>query len=169
MSTRFVTEPVTAADVASGFRCGQRDLDHFFAKHALANSQKGIGKTFVLRGDGPRVLGFYTLSMADVASDTVATVWAERLPRYPLPVALIGRLAVHEKAQRRGIGTVLVADAVRRILEAADHLGCIGVIVDAKDDAAIRFYARFGFAMVDSSGWPQRMFLPLMTVRAASQ
>ena len=169
MNTHFATEPLTVADVASGFRCGQRDLDRFFAKHALTNAQKGIGKTFVLRGDGPRVLGFYTLSMADVASETVATVWAERLPRYPLPVALIGRLAVHEKAQRRGIGTVLVADALRRILEAADHLGCIGVIVDAKDEPAVAFYSRFGFVLVDASTWPQRMFLPLTTLLGVTQ
>lgn len=167
MSGHFATTAATAEDVASGFRCGQRDLDRFFAQHALANAQTGIGRTFVLRGTTPAVLGFYTLSMADVTADSLAPVWSTRLPRYPLPVALIGRLAVHEQAQRRGVGHALVADAIRRIVAAAEQVGCVGIIVDAKDSVAEAFYIRLGFAVICGQTWPHRMFLPMTTIRAA--
>ena len=99
-------------------------LDDYFARHALANDQAGIGRAYVLRksrGDDevlPRVLGFYTLSMASVASEGLAAALVKKLPRYPMPVALIGRLAVDERARGRRIGERLLVDALRRVVDA---------------------------------------------------
>jgi predicted GNAT family N-acyltransferase len=90
------------------------------------------------------------------------------LPKYPLPVALIGRLAVDKRAKGRGFGNVLMGDALARILAASETVGCFGVIVDAKDERAVGFYQRLGFVALGEQGkYPQRMFLELPTIRMA--
>jgi ribosomal protein S18 acetylase RimI-like enzyme len=107
--------------------------------------------------------------MADVESEAVSGVVKGRLPRYPLPVALIGRLAVHVKAQGRGVGGRLLRDALRRVLDASRSIGCLGVIVDAKDESAQGFYEKFGFVVLKgSTGWPRRMFLSLATLKKSA-
>lgn len=93
------------------------------------------------------------------------------LPRYPLPVALLGRLAVAQSAQGRGIGPRLLRDALRRVLETSTSVGCLGVIVDAKDESAEGFYLNFGFTPLPLEAgtppWPRRLFIALETVRDA--
>ncbi len=169
----FATVCIEAADAASGFRCGKHALDDYFARHALANDQAGIGRAYVLRRSPeddealPRVLGFYTLSMASVASEGLAAALVKKLPRYPMPVALVGRLAVDERARGRRIGERLLIDALRRVVDASELLGCLGIIVDAKDADAERFYVKYDFTTVHSEGWPRRMFLPIATARSA--
>ena len=145
----YATARIEVADAVSGFRCGKRALDDYFARHAVANDQAGIGRAYVLRrppGDDdaqPRVFGFYTLSMASVASEGLAAALVKKLPRYPMPVALIGRLAVDERVRGRRIGERLLVDALRRVVDASELLGCLGIIVDAKDADAERFYVKY--------------------------
>ncbi len=164
---------VTRADVDSGFRSGVHALDDYFRRHALPNDEAGIGRAYVLRRSDaddpalPAVLGFYTLSMALVVAAEVEASLGRRLPKYPMPVALIGRLAVDERARGRRIGEALLLDALRRVAEASEILGCVGVIVDAKDAAAEGFYTRYGFVLVEAASWPRRMFLPIATVHDA--
>ena len=168
-----VTSGIEPADTASGFACGKRPLDDYFARHALPNDRAGIGRAYVARRSDadddvlPRVLGFYTLSMASVAPETLASASAAKLPRYPMPVALIGRLAVDTRARGRRLGEALLMDAFQRVLAAADVVGCIGVIVDAKDDDAVRFYEKYDFVVVCADGWPRRMFVAIGVVRGA--
>lgn len=169
----FVTTPIERSDIEQGFSCGVRALDDYFARHALSNDSAGIGRAYVLRRDPtqsdalPFVLGFYTLSMALAESDQVAEVLAHKLPKYPMPVALIGRLAVDKRTQGLRLGETLLVDALRRVVTAADILGCMGVVVDAKDEGAAKFYARYDFVSVTHEAWPRRMFLPIAVVRAA--
>lgn len=168
-ATAPATSPITPEDAASGFTCGEPALDRFFAQHAVENHEKGIGTTFVLRatceGDPP-VLGYYTLSMSAVPAKALRKALGRNLPRYPMPVALLGRLAVHERGQGRGLGQRLLGDALRRVHSAGGIIGCVGVIVEAKNEAAERFYLRYGFAAIDSNSWPHRLFLPMSTLRA---
>jgi GNAT superfamily N-acetyltransferase len=169
----YETSRVEPADVAAGFRCGKHPLDDFFARDALNNDRSGICRAYVLRrreadaANLPTVLGFYTLSMASVTADSLSPVVREKLPRYPLPVALIGRLAVDQRAQGLRLGEVILMDALKRVLDAADLVGCMGVIVDAKDEGAERFYAKYDFETISAESWPRRMFLPSSTLRAA--
>jgi len=86
------------------------------------------------------------------------------VPAHPLPVALVGRLAVDLRAQGRGIGGILLTDALLRVAEVADQVGCYGVTVDAKDESAMAFYQRFGFEALPPARFPQQMFLPIATV-----
>jgi GNAT superfamily N-acetyltransferase len=170
---RYETSRVEEADAKSGFRCGKHPLDDYFKRHAVPNDVANIGRTYVLRRGPtddaglPFVLGFYTLSMAGVPSGQLTPVVEGRLPRYDMPVALIGRLAIDERAQRHGLGEKLLMDALRRVLDGAGTLGCVGVIVDAKDEGAERFYLAYGFVTILADEWPRRMFLALATVREA--
>ena len=164
------TSPITPEDAASGFICGQTALDAFFANHAVQNHAQGIGTTFILRAEAgaePLVLGFYTLSMASVSPKTLRKPLGRQLPRYPMPVALLGRLAIHQEAQGRGLGQRLLGDALRRVVAAANMVGCVGVVVDAKDEASERFYLKYGFTIVEAASWPHRLFLPAATLQAA--
>ncbi|MFT7625027.1 MAG: GNAT superfamily N-acetyltransferase, partial [Myxococcota bacterium] len=102
----------------------------------------------------------------NVASKQLRRALEAKLPRYPLPVALVGRLAVHQDAQGQGVGQRLLGDALRRVHAAAALAGCVGVIVDAKDEAAERFYERYGFTVIVSSDWPHRLFLPTGSIAA---
>lgn len=163
-----LTSPVAPADVAAGFSSGVPALDRYFSNHALSNHENGIGATFVLRSAHerePAVLGFYTLAMASVPAQDLHKHLGRNLPRYPMPVALLGRLAVHEQAQGRGLGQRLLGDALRRVLAAGDMVGCVGVIVDAKSEAAEAFYLRYGFVLIDDASWPHRLFLPTATIK----
>lgn len=170
MTPTYSAFPLTPADVEAGFSSGVHPLDDFFRRHALNNQDAGVCVTFVLRNDTdnpPAVLGFYTLSMASLPSALVAPHVSSKLPRSDMPVALIGRLAVHQQMQRRGLGARLLVDAMTRVLEVSTALGCVGIVVDAKDERASAFYAAFGFVPV-AVGVPTRMFVPIATLRAAS-
>jgi hypothetical protein len=88
----YVTRPIEPDDVTSGFSCGRHELDDYFARHALLNDRIGIGRAYVLcreetdSAELPRVIGFYTLSMAVAGAAMLADALKQRLPRYPLPV-----------------------------------------------------------------------------------
>jgi len=169
----YATTGIEAADVKQGFQSGTHALDDYFARHALGNDRAGIARAYVLRRSGddaalPEILGFYTLSMASIAAADVAEAVGSKLPRHPMPVALIGRLAVDRRAQGRRFGEALLVDALRRVVDAAALVACIGIIVDAKNEPAAHFYRRYDFAAVtEEAEWPRRMFMPIQTARAA--
>lgn len=168
----FITEPIVQTDGAVDFDCGKAELNSFFARHAYSNDERGIGKTFVLRRkeeeEGlPLVIGFYTLSMGDIDASVLPRKLRGNLPKYPLPVALIGRFAVDERAQGRGFGDALMSDALERVLMAAESVGCFGIAVDAKDEKAVAYYRRIGFVVLDSDAFPRRMLLLMATLRAS--
>jgi GNAT superfamily N-acetyltransferase len=165
----YATDEITRADAKSGFCCGAAAQDHYFRQLAVRNHEAGSGRCFVLRRsavdrfDLPLVLGFYTLSMASVESSLVSHLLPKKPPRYPMPVALIGQLAVDERAQRMGVGVRLIEDAARRISAASELLGCIGIIVDADNERAVQLYAKFDFVFIgDKTEFPRRMFVSLV-------
>jgi GNAT superfamily N-acetyltransferase len=171
----LVTESIGEDDAATDFDCGSSELNSFFARHAFKNDRRGIGKTFVLRRGAdqshlPPIIGFYTLSMAGLAASGLPRRLRDDLPKYPLPVALIGRLAVDKRSKGQGFGNVLMGDAFVRVLAASETVGCFGVVVDAKDKGAEGFYERFGFLALGEAGkYPRRMFLELPAIRAADE
>ena len=99
------------------FDCGVEELNTYLQRYAGQHDRKGMGRTYVaVEEAGSRVLGYYTISSSAVAFDTVP----ENVPRHPIPVALIGRLAVDKSARGRGVGETLLIDAIgsaRRIAE----------------------------------------------------
>ena len=98
------------------------------------------------------------LCAASIAAETLPETWRKKLPRYPLPVALLGRLAVSRQFQGQGLGSILLADACKRISAASQTLGVAAIVVDAKSAQAATFYQHFGFLALP--GQPGRWMLP---------
>lgn len=115
-----------------------------------------------MAGDVPTaVAGYYSLSAAGFARVDLPEVQAKKLPHYPVPAAILGRLAVDRGYQGRGLGETLLLDAVERVLRASSSVAMYAILVDALSDAAARFYLRFGFVAFASN--PRRLVLPLDT------
>ena len=149
-----------------GFDCGVEALNRYLQQIARQHIAKGISKTFVLVDEhaaAPKpVLGFFTISLCQVLGQQVPAKWAKKLPEQ-IPAMRLGRLAVARTQQGAGYGKVLLVEALHRIARVADLAGGIGLFVDAKDEAAAAFYARFGFEPVPTD--PLTLFLPTETIR----
>ncbi len=149
----------------SGFDCGSEALNRYLKETARQHGERGISRTFMLVEDTsarPRpILGFFTVSLCQVAGENLPPATAKRLPR-ALGGIKLGRLAIAKAHQRKGYGAVLLADAFKKCIEVSGQAGGIGLFVDAKDDAAKAYYGRFGF--VSLSPDPLLMFLPVETI-----
>ena len=146
------------------FSCGAPDLDRYLRDHASQDVKRDVARVFVAMPAGaPTVCGYYSLSAASFQRDTLPAARAKRLPRYPVPAALLGRLAVDDGMQGKGLGAFLLMDALNRILLATQVLAVHAVIVDAKDDTAAAFYRHYGF--IPFAGEGRRLLLPTATIR----
>lgn len=128
------------------FHCGNGGLDAWFHRHALqADGRSESARTFVL-ADGERVLGFYSLAAFAVSADEASDDLLRGQPRYPIvPAVLLARLAIDVSCQGQGLGTRLLADGVRRVIAAAEHMAVVLLVVDAVDESAAGFYEHHGF------------------------
>ena len=113
------------------------------------------------------MIGYYTLSALSIELMSLPDRLSRRLPRHPVPCALIGRLAVDQSCHGIGLGQLLLADAIKRIVTVSDSVAMHAVIVDARNEAARAFYERFGFTPLPNN--PMRLFLPLGAVRLGKQ
>ncbi|MBK5915217.1 GNAT family N-acetyltransferase [Rhodocyclus purpureus] len=144
----------------ASFRCGEPALDQYLRRYANQDIRRGVARVFVATptDQASVVAGFYTLSAASVAAEQLPDSLRKKLPRYPVPAALLGRLAVSETAQGQGLGSILLVDACKRVAAASQTLAVAAIIVDAKSPAAAAFYQHFGF--VELPGQPGRWMLP---------
>lgn len=143
MTQPFIIEPLTARHSREAFDCGEESLNNFLKRFARQNNEKGLGRTYVAVKVGePRIYGYYTISSGALSFDTIP----EKLPRYPIPVVHLGRLAVDEVAKGQRLGKALLADALKRAVSIADQLGIYAIEVYALTENAREFYLKFGFA-----------------------
>jgi len=144
----------------TAFACGETALDDYLQRHASRDIKRGVARVFVASpADQPQqIAGYCTLSAASVAAQTLPEAWRKKLPHYPVPVALLGRLAVSQQAQGAGLGGVLLADACKRVAAASQTLAVAAIVVDAKNERAAAFYKHFGFT--ELPGQPGRWMLP---------
>ena len=158
--TAFRIRPLDAAVDATAFCCGQNALDEYIRRYASQDVRRDVARVFVAvpENDLQRLAGFFTLSAGSVNCSELPPALARKLPRYPVPVALIGRLAVDENFQGKGLGSILLADACKKVVQASAVLAVAGIVVDAKDDAARTFYQHYGF--MPFPGQPKRLLLP---------
>lgn len=165
MSRDFAVEPLGAHDRAD-FNCGASALDAYLRERSSQDVKRRMASCFVLVEKAMQTLaGFYTLSAFSVPVTDLPEEILKRLPRYPiLPAALIGRLAIDRRFQRRGLASALVADAILRVIDS--DIKAFAMIVDAKDDNTVVFYRRQGFQSFSSR--PMSLFLPLATARKAA-
>jgi GNAT superfamily N-acetyltransferase len=152
-------EPLGKHD-RSAFSCGVVELDAWFHQRAGQDYKRNVARVFVALDAQRGVVGFYSLSSFTLTLHDLPPEYAKRLPRYDaIPAALIGRLARDKRARGEGIGELLLADAVRRVLGAARSLAVYAVVVDAKDEPAATFYHCFGFTPFPNR--PFRLFMPV--------
>jgi GNAT superfamily N-acetyltransferase len=142
------------------FSSGVATLDDWFHLRAGQDEKRNVARVFVAIDDRLGVVGFYSLSTFTLTIIDLPTEHAKRLPRYDLiPAALIGRLARDQRVRGQGVGDLLLADAVRRILSAASTLAVFAIVVEAKDEKAAAFYRDFGFLPFPDR--PLRLFIPV--------
>ena len=152
--------------VRERFDSGVAALDDFLRRFARQNDQRGLSWTYVATRPGERdVLGYLTIRAGQVACRDLPPGERKRLPRYPVPMLHVARLAVDRQARGMGIGEQLLMYALRKAVDAADELGVWGVEVIAKDETARSFYTRYGFKpLVDDQ---RHLYVSLKTVRKA--
>ena len=127
----------------SQFECGEPSLDDWLQRRALRNEESGASRTYVVCA-GQRVVGYYALAVGAVAHAEAPGRGRRNMPD-PVPVMIIGRLAVHKDYQGRKIGPALLRDAVLRTLQAADIAGVRAILVHAISERARQFYEDCGF------------------------
>ena len=159
----FRCDPLAEALDRTGFRCGEEALDRYFRTQATQDIRRRVANCFVVVEVAIGIVAaYYTLSAASIPLVDLPAAVAKRLPRYPtLPAVRIGRLAVDLRFQRRGLGELMLMNAVHRTLP--DAAAAFAMLVDAKSDGAVAFYRKYGFRAIE--GRPRTLFLPIETAR----
>lgn len=141
-------------------------MDHFLRVLAGQYDKRRLGRTYVaVRPGQPQVMGYHTLASGAVSFQNLPAKVARKLPRHPVPVILLARLAVDQRAQGSGLGGRLLIDALERSLALAAQLGIFAVEVDAIDDQARSFYEKYGFAPLSDDA--RHLYLPMATIEDA--
>jgi len=145
----------------AAFHCGVAALDDYLHKYAAQQNAKGLSSVFVMVDDAlpSKILGFYTLSAAQIDVQQLSDVERKKLTRYPVPCFRMGRLARAMESRGAGIGEILIGCAVDRCLHARNLVGAYALLVDAKDEEAKSFYERYGF--IPCLDAPMTLYLPL--------
>jgi len=157
----WIIQPLLPSHDLSSFDCGEPSLNSFLQRHALRNDRAGLGRTFVATTNDHHVQGYFTISTGSIQFDTIPDHTHKRLPKYPIPTAHLGRLAVDLRAQRQGLGEALLIEALRKIATASTFVGVYAIDVFALHDRAAKFYLKFGFVpMLDH---PNHLLLPIQT------
>jgi len=156
----LVIEPLGSHHDRVAFSCGEPALDAYLQRQASQDIRRRVAQVFVAIGDA-KIAGYYSLSASSFEKDELPPTLAKRLAHYPVPAAVLGRLAIDREQQGRGLGETLLLDAIRRVVRASTTIAVYAIIVDAKNERAEAFYGRYGFRAFASE--PRRLFLPLET------
>lgn len=143
------------------FDCGEASLNTYLQRYARQNIKNRINRVFIASPiDADKtIVGYYTLSAGSIRADDLPLAQKQRLPNYPIPVALLGRLAVDKQYQGQRLGSILLADAVQRVEQASEVLAVYAIVVDALNASVAEFYQAFGF--IAFAEQPLKLFLPL--------
>jgi ribosomal protein S18 acetylase RimI-like enzyme len=161
----FRLAPLGAEHDRGSFHCGEDALDRYFKTQATQDIRRRIANCFVaVEVASGQLAAYYTIAAASIPLVGLPPEETKRLPRYPtLPAVRIGRLAVDQRFQRRGLGAALLVDATRRSIQSPPAV--YALLVDAKNDEAVAFYQRYLFR--PAVGRPRTLFLPLATAQKA--
>ena len=144
------------------FDCGVDALNLYLQKFANQDQKRSLTRIYVL-ADAEKIIGYYSLSAHSVSRDNLPE--GIKTGHYKdLPFLLLGRLAVDKAHQGQGYGDALIYHAFKMTANAAEQFGLLGIIVEAKDDNASRFYEEFGFIKLEAS--PNKLVLPLSAIKA---
>ena len=143
------------------FDCGVIILNTFLRQYARQFHERNLGVTWVaVAEDAPeRILGYYTLSVGAVIPDDLP---GEHVALPQVPIMLLGRLAVDQTKQGKGIGRLLLLHALHHALYFSSHAGIYAVVVDVLDEHAAKFYQQYGFQPLPNN--PYRLYLPMRAI-----
>ena len=161
-------EPVARRHDRNSFDCGEPALNEYLRRYARQNHESGGAKTFVAvaAAESARILGYYTIGPGAIDFTRLPSSLTGRLGRYDVPVFRLGRLAVARSVQGQGIGSDMLLAAGERALAVAAQVGGLALAIDAKDEAAVRWYERFGAVpLLDD---PLKLILPLSVFTEAA-
>lgn len=157
-----IPEPICANHDVAHFDCGEASLNDWLRKRALRNHASGASRCFVV-SDGPVVIAYYTLSAGAISRQASPKALRRNMPD-PLPVLLLGRLAVDRNYHNCGIGQALLRDSMLRAVNVSGDAGVFAILVHALSVEARQFYRSRGF--VDSQLQPMTLLMTLATVRS---
>jgi GNAT superfamily N-acetyltransferase len=165
VSPLTATEPFDRTRHRVGsFRCGHETLDRWLRAYAGQSQRRDAARTFVTAEPDGTVVGYYTLVAAHVRHETATAPVGRGMSRhFPIPVALLARLAVDRRRQGARLGASLLLDALRRVIRASEEIAVRAIIVEAIDERAASFYRHFGFESSPLS--PGTLMVPLEIAR----
>ena len=165
MTNSLHIEKLHRTHAVEQFTCAQPELDRFLIRHALQAQQANSSQTYVAVSEN-EVVGFYTIVAGEVQHAQAPERVVKGMPRHPIPLLVLARLAVHADAQGHGIGAGLLLDALGRTLQVADVIRVRALAVHAKDDRAVAFYRHFGFT--PSATDARHLFMIIKDIRLAA-
>ncbi len=164
MAVPWTIERLTDVHDRSGFSCGKPPLDDFLKKFAGQYDRRDFARTYVaVVPPAPAVQGYYTLSAGALDLSVLPEAVRKKVPRHPVPIACLGRLAVTQTARGQKLGTMLLLDALRRCSLSAAEVALYAVEVTAIDEEAKGFYLKYGFTpLLDD---PLHLYLSLKAIQ----
>lgn len=157
----YEVEPLATHHDRAAFSCGVPALDLYLQRQARQDLERNLAAVFVLTPDSKTVAGFYTLSAHSIQAAELPKEWGTKLPRFPLPVTLLGRMAISRSLQGRRLGEFLLLHALERAWLGSHQAASWAVVVDAKAGAR-DFYLKHDFLPLPSH--PDRLVLPMKTI-----
>jgi predicted GNAT family N-acyltransferase len=160
-SAEYRVEPLGSTHDRAAFCCGSPELDAYLQRRAGQDQTRKLASVFILTKDGKTVAGFYTLSAHTILAAELPVDLAKRLPRFPVPVTLLGRMAIAQSLQGQGWGEFLLVHALKRAALGSRQVASWAVVVDAKAGAR-DFYLNQDFTPFPAR--PERLFLQMKTI-----
>ena len=160
-----ITENLKPEHRKKEFSCGKEMLDNYLHKQVNQDIKRKLSACFVLNDSETNLIkGYYTLANNSISQELIPNKFQKKLPKSytSIPTTLLGRLAVDNRFQGKGVGNILLIDALKRSYDISKSIGSFAVIVDPLDKDAENFYKKYGFIILPDSG---KMFLPMNTIR----
>ena len=158
-------EPINEKHSIQGFNSGEESLDSWLKTKATKNQKENASRTYVV-SNNERVIAYYVLASSSVDGSSTTGRFRRNMP-HPVPVVILGRLAIDLAYQNKGIGRALVRDAGLRVINAAETIGIRGLLVQAISTTAKEFYIKLGFepSLID----PMTLMITLNDLKVAIQ
>ena len=156
-------EPIEKKHNRKVFSCKKPALADYLKQYARQNDENNIAKSFIAVDDENIIHGYYSLRASSIEFENLPKNLVKNIPKYPIPAALIARLAVDTNIEGQGLGSRLLIDALERILSTSEQLAIKVVLVDAIDDEAKNYYLHFGF--IEIPGHDLKLLLPIETIK----
>lgn len=157
----FKVEPLAKTHDRASFSCGIPELDNYLQRQARQDVDRHLASVFVLCNDSGHIAAFYTLSALALLPEDLPIVVGAKLPRFPLPVTLLGRMAVDKAYRGSGLGRFVLMHALQRALHSTVEVASWAVVVDTKVGAR-DFYLKYGFIPLPDK--PHRLYLPMKEI-----